>query len=117
MEDEDFLENEETNPYEYQVKAYQSIQPPVQIPSQKRRCRKPVELEETLAQMNTSLTTLNNALSNTTHKNTCKDDCDLYGRLLATKLRSYSEIERQELMYEIDGLLLKKHGSARSSTS
>lgn len=37
-----------------------------------------------------------------------KDDCDLYGELLAKKLRRLGEEEREELMLEIDTMLLKK---------
>ncbi|RVE44688.1 hypothetical protein evm_010646 [Chilo suppressalis] len=96
-ENEESSENEESNSDENLL---------VKIPIQKRRRQKPVELQET--QMNTTLTTLNNMLNNTKHKNDSRDDCDLYGMLLAKKLRSYPEIERQEIMYEIDGLLLKK---------
>lgn len=35
------------------------------------------------------------------------DECELYGQLLAQKLRKLSENERIELMYEIDGLVVK----------
>lgn len=37
-----------------------------------------------------------------------KDECDLYGDLLAKKLRRYNEDEREEIMLEIDSMLLKR---------
>ncbi|XP_028143552.1 zinc finger protein 391 [Diabrotica virgifera virgifera] len=37
-----------------------------------------------------------------------EDECDLYGRLFANKLRKFSEFERQEIMYEVDGILLRR---------
>ncbi|CAF4817082.1 unnamed protein product [Pieris macdunnoughi] len=46
------------------------------------------------------------AILNKDQQNKIEDDCDLYGRLLANKLRKYSDNERQEIMYDIDGLLL-----------
>lgn len=45
-----------------------------------------------------------------------EDECELYGRLLAKRLKSYSEIDRLEIMYEIDGVLLRKR-RRHSSTS
>lgn len=80
---------------------------PLVIPTQKRRVQKPVELQETRDHMNSALKNLNNVLQN---KKTAdrEDDADLYGKLIAQKLRAYSEIQRQEIMLEIDGLLLKK---------
>lgn len=37
-----------------------------------------------------------------------EDECDLYGKLLSKKLKRLPEGEREEVMYEIDGLLLQK---------
>ncbi|XP_072929786.1 uncharacterized protein [Epargyreus clarus] len=37
-----------------------------------------------------------------------QDECALYGRLLAKKLRQFSETERQDIMYELDGLLINR---------
>lgn len=58
--------------------------------------------------MNNALYTLNNVLSSK-QANECEDDCELYCRLLARKLKQYTITDRQELMYEIDGLLIKKN--------
>jgi hypothetical protein len=35
------------------------------------------------------------------------DECDLYGKLIAKKLRKIPESEREQLMYEIDGIFLR----------
>ncbi|KAL4714268.1 hypothetical protein ACJJTC_009620 [Scirpophaga incertulas] len=107
--DEAAIQSDEslTSPEPDHVTANNSVERPVQIPGEKRRCQRPVELAETRAQMNTALTALNKAL-NKPKENEREDECDLYGRLLAYKLKSYSSVERQALMYEIDGLLLKK---------
>jgi hypothetical protein len=37
------------------------------------------------------------------------DECDLYGKLIAKKLRRIPESEREQLMYEIDGLFLRNN--------
>lgn len=73
----------------------------------KRRCHQSPELRETNTQVKNALSTLNKVLTEKS-KNDAEDDCDLYAKLLAKKLRQYPLIDRQEVMYEIDGLLLKK---------
>lgn len=80
----------------------------IEIPVRRRRCNNPAELKEVNTEMKKAFTTLNNVLDNKQKKEQNEDECDLYGKLLAKKLRQYSETERDELMYEIDGLLLKK---------
>lgn len=35
-----------------------------------------------------------------------EDECDLYAKLLAKKLRKYPEEVRMKLMYSIDGLMI-----------
>ncbi|XP_028173206.1 uncharacterized protein LOC114362137 [Ostrinia furnacalis] len=80
----------------------------IKIPVQRRRSVKPPELEKADKKMSKAFNTLNQAILNKDQQNKKEDDCDLYGRLLASKLRKYSDNERQEIMYEIDGLLLKR---------
>ncbi|XP_059046765.1 uncharacterized protein LOC131842239 [Achroia grisella] len=46
-----------------------------------------------------------------------EDDCVLYGKLLAMKLRHFSQIERQKLMFEIDNLLLNRRLNENSYSS
>lgn len=70
---------------------------------QKKR-RQNFDIDDAQRQLNTSFQTLNNILNK---KTTEEDDCDLYGKLLITKLRKYPERMRQKLMYKIDGLLLE----------
>lgn len=89
--------------------------PRASIIVQKRRNYKMPDLPETNAQVKTALTALNKVL-NTKQESKYEDDCDLYGRLLANKLRQYSEIDRQDIMYEIDGLLLKRRKSNSGHT-
>lgn len=80
----------------------------IKIPVQRRRSVKPPELEKADKEMSKAFNTLNQAILNKDQQNKIEDDCDLYGRLLANKLRKYSDNERQEIMYDIDGLLLKR---------
>lgn len=72
--------------------------PQVSIPVHRRRSHKTPELNDTYTDVKHALSILNDDV----------DECDLYGKLLAKKLRQYTDLDRQELMYEIDGLLLKK---------
>jgi hypothetical protein len=37
------------------------------------------------------------------------DECDLYGKSIAKQLRRIPESEREQLMYEIDGLFLRNN--------
>ncbi|KAG8181760.1 hypothetical protein JTE90_018068 [Oedothorax gibbosus] len=62
------------------------------------------EMKEAKSQMNATFATLNDVLS----KRKEPDDCDLYGQLLASKLRQYTMRERHIIMHEIDSLLLNK---------
>ncbi|KAH9642782.1 hypothetical protein HF086_010435 [Spodoptera exigua] len=80
----------------------------IKIPVQRRRSVKPPELEKADKEMSKAFNTLNQAILNKDQQNKKEDDCDLYGRLLANKLRKYSDNERQDIMYDIDGLLLKR---------
>lgn len=41
------------------------------------------------------------------------DPCELYGKLLATKLRKYTELEREEIMLDIDNMLLNRRQKAQ----
>ncbi|CAH2003137.1 unnamed protein product [Acanthoscelides obtectus] len=38
-----------------------------------------------------------------------QDDCDIYALGLAKKLRAFSEEERLEIMYDLDGMILNRH--------
>lgn len=39
------------------------------------------------------------------------DDCEVYGIMLAKKLRAFTEMERLEIMYDIDGLIINRRRS------
>lgn len=56
--------------------------------------------------MANAFSTLNRVLDNKTARH--DDDCDLYAKLLATKLRKFPEYEREEIMLEIDSMLIKR---------
>lgn len=45
--------------------------------------------------------------TSTASPNDEEDECDLYGRLIAKKLRKLPESQRERMMYEIQGLFMK----------
>ncbi|GBP28981.1 hypothetical protein EVAR_83881_1 [Eumeta japonica] len=93
------LENENPNA---------TVNSEINIPVVRRRSRNPPELQEASNEMKRAFSSLNSVLSSKQQKIDSEDDCDLYGKLLAKRLRQFTDLEKQELMYEIDGLLLKK---------
>lgn len=91
-----------------------------EVPQQKRKVVKrqsstPPEVQEASRQMKSAFSTLNTILNN--KKNETEDECDLFGKLLAKKLKKFSEIERQELMYEIDTMMINKLRYSERATS
>ncbi|CAG5027107.1 unnamed protein product [Parnassius apollo] len=73
----------------------------------KRRSSNPTELQEATRHMKIALGTINAVLSN--KMNQGDDVCDLYGKLLASKLKKYfSDVEQQEVMCELDNVLIKR---------
>ncbi|XP_072385252.1 uncharacterized protein [Diabrotica undecimpunctata] len=86
----------------------------VPIPVRRRREVRLPDLEKAEKEVANAFNTLNQIMLNKEQK--IEDDCDLYGRLFANKLRKYSEIERQEIMYEIDGLLLRRLQNCSSNS-
>ncbi|XP_043269097.1 uncharacterized protein [Venturia canescens] len=75
------------------------------------------DLPDTSSRMDQTISPVNSIVS---QKQNCEDDeCDLYGKLIAKKLRKISEKDRQEIMYEIDGLLIRKtrcHNTSQSAS-
>ncbi|KAI5730206.1 hypothetical protein M8J76_011220 [Diaphorina citri] len=61
-------------------------------------------MNEAQRKINESFDTLNSVLRS--KRTTEEDECDLYGKLLAKKLRKYPAASRDRIMYKIDGLLL-----------
>lgn len=85
------------------------------LQSQRRNVANP-ELQEAGKQMKEAFSVLSNVLSTRSDRMECKEDeCDLYGKLLAQKLRKLPEREREEVMYEIDGLMLQKSRSRNTN--
>lgn len=82
--------------------------------SKKRRTSQAFDAELAQKQLNDSFKTLNQVLQN--KQGNSEDDCDLYGKLLATKLKRYPVQQRQRVMYKIDGLLLDNPPETCSST-
>lgn len=60
-------------------------------------------LDEAQKKINQSFDTLNHVLK---AKKVDEDECDVYAKLLAKKLRKYPERMRYQIMYKIDGFLL-----------
>lgn len=60
------------------------------LPTQKRRSKNPPELSEASKEVTNAFGTLNRVLDNKTARH--DDDCDLYAKLLATKLKKNSRI-------------------------
>ncbi|CAG9792695.1 unnamed protein product [Diatraea saccharalis] len=81
--------------------------PPSNRTTLKRRSSNPPELQKATNQMQDALITINTVLAN---KSAQKEDmCDIYGKLIASKLKKYfSDIEQQEVMFELDELLTKR---------
>ncbi|KAG5897310.1 hypothetical protein JTB14_011473 [Gonioctena quinquepunctata] len=77
------------------------------IHGQKRRAFNPPELQEASRKMNTALNTLNSAL---TSKQSAKevDQCDLFCRMLPKQIAEYPKLEREEIMYEIHGVMMNR---------
>lgn len=60
-------------------------------------------LDEAQKKINESFDTLNHVLK---VKKVDEDECDVYAKLLAKKLRKYPDRMRDQIMYKIDGFLL-----------
>lgn len=65
--------------------------------------------------MKNAFSSLNNLLK--IRKPEEEDDCDLYGKMLAKKLRRLPEEERQTFMYEIDGMFIRRYRNSVPSYS
>lgn len=71
--------------------------------SRKRPATTDLYLDEAQKKISESFDTLNHVLKG---KKVEDDECDVYGKLLAKKLRKYPGRMRDIIMYKIDGLLL-----------
>lgn len=106
---EDFDEEEDDNLDSSSEKKEEDIKPKLRL-AKRYSSSLPLELQEVSKEMSNAFNTLNQALKKRQSVPSPKeeDDCDLYARLLAKRLRKFSESERQEIMYELDGLLLSR---------
>ncbi|XP_072389817.1 uncharacterized protein [Diabrotica undecimpunctata] len=75
----------------------------LKVPVNKRRAKDPPELAEASREMTNAFSTLNKALTNKTAAQ--EDKCDLYCKLLAKKLKIFSENEQEEIMSEVDNII------------
>ncbi|CAK1600550.1 unnamed protein product [Parnassius mnemosyne] len=80
----------------------------------KRRAKNPPELQEASKQMSAAFSTLNSVLQTKKYReNKENDDADLFCKLLAKQLKDFPKDEREEIMYEIHGLILNKRRHCR----
>lgn len=75
------------------------------LPTIPRRRKNPVELQEAGKTMKEAISSLHIVLNK---PQVVEDDFDRYGKILANKLRKLSESESLKIMYEIDGLFIKR---------
>lgn len=78
----------------------------------KHHSSSPPALQDAYKHMKDALETFNsvvyNKQSDISQHDDDEDECELYGKLIVKKLRKFPDHVREELMYEIDGLILKK---------
>lgn len=75
------------------------------MPTVPRRRKNPVELQEAGKTTKEAMSSLHKVLNK---PQVVEDDFDRYGKILANKLRKLSESESLTIMYEIDGLFIKR---------
>ncbi|KAL1492478.1 hypothetical protein ABEB36_010728 [Hypothenemus hampei] len=73
-------------------------------PPTKRRRKNPYELQEAGSLLKQAVSSLDVALKQTVSH---EDECDLYGKILAVKLRKMPERKRLQFMHEVDGMFLR----------
>lgn len=78
------------------------------MPTITRRRKNPIELEEAGKTMKEAMSSLNKVLNKPQQP---EDDYDRYGKILANKLRKLSETESLQMMYDIDGLFIRRMSS------
>lgn len=75
------------------------------LPTIPRRRKNPPELQEAGKSMKEAMTSLNKVLNK---PQVPEDDFDRYGKILANKLRKLSETDSLKMMYEIDGMFIRR---------
>lgn len=105
--------NEERNSESVDDESNRTTNEPTPGPSNasqtSRRRKNPPELIEAGKTMNKALNTLNAVLNQRSVSTSAQqeDECELYGRMLAKKLRKFPEHERVQVMYELDGTIIR----------
>lgn len=77
------------------------------IEKQKRRASSSPEFQEASKKMSTTFIALNNEL---TKKQSVEeeDECDLFCKMLAKQIKEYPKLEREEIMYELHGVMINR---------
>ncbi|GBP43085.1 hypothetical protein EVAR_96347_1 [Eumeta japonica] len=89
------------------VTMHEGFPPPSNRTTLKGRSSNPPELTKAYEQMQDALKTINTVFTNKTAQK--ENMCDIYGKLIASKLKKYfSDIEQQKVMFELDELLTKR---------
>lgn len=82
----------------------------------KRRRNNPPELREAESQMKEAFSMLKAVVAKKDDEK--EDECELYGKMLASKLRKLPELERDFLMHNINGMVINAlHRSGVSMSS
>lgn len=79
-----------------------------------RRRLNPPELQIASKQMSEAFSNLNKVI-NRTAKDDIEDECDVFGKLIAKKLKKLPEHEKEDLMFEIHALFRKRRFERSSS--
>lgn len=106
MEDNDGVETSDSG----NITSSQNNNLPKSQGVQKRRSKNPLELQEASKHVSAAFNTLNKVLQSKNNKedNNDDDDSDLFGKLMAKQLKDFPKEEREEIMYEIHGLIIKR---------
>ncbi|KAF9417730.1 hypothetical protein HW555_005237 [Spodoptera exigua] len=97
----------------------ETLKTPRPTPAFTQKSRRRPVLEQPEQRMAAAFEQLTNILSRRSERPPPpeEDECDLYSRLLAKKLRGLPKDERQIIMYEIDGLFINRLNSNRETPS
>lgn len=73
----------------------------------RRKTNNPDELQGALNKVQESFNALNGIIAKRAHERD-EDECDMFGKMLAKKLRKLPEHEREIFMYDIDGMFINR---------
>lgn len=89
----------------------ENVHGPWKISETVRKRKQPPELLEAGNTVKDALATLKTTINKNYPQCQSDDDCDLYGKMLAKKLRQLHEDEKWQLMYEIDDMFIRWRNS------